>query len=297
MVNNINKIAFGGAALSGTGKGYGFGDVSDTKALIHYAFDLGIELFDTAPIYGFHKSERELGNGVKDFRDKIKIISKAGVDWHANGRVNMSNGPKVVTKMLENSLSCLGTDYIDIYMIHWPDKNVDIRYPLEILTKAQLDQKIISIGLCNTTNEDLEKAAQVCEIEYLQSEVNLFFNRFEALNPFLTHGKITMGWGTLDKGILAGTVYENRTFDPHDCRSWAPWWKKSNWKERAKKAKDIEAKLGVSIRDLAIQYAITQSDYALCGAKSREQLDQITSSVAKEIAPDMMEKAIELARS
>ena len=85
----ISKLSFGGASLSGEGKGYGFGAMSDQQAidLINHALELGITVFDTAPIYGHHLSEIRLGKSLKKKRDDIVLVSKAGVTWHDNGRV------------------------------------------------------------------------------------------------------------------------------------------------------------------------------------------------------------------
>ena len=134
MINKMEKIGFGAASLSGAGGGYGFGRSEAAQDLIDYAFELGIKYYDTAPIYGFGQSELELGKAIKHIREKVKIISKSGVSWHDTKRVNMTNDPEITLKMFEESLRRLDTDFIDIYMIHWPDKKIDIRYPCLLYT-------------------------------------------------------------------------------------------------------------------------------------------------------------------
>ena len=228
-------IAFGGASISGEGGGYGFGEISENDAieLVLYALDCGIKVFDTAPVYGYSLSEKRIGMALKNKRDEAFIISKSGVTWHPNKRIDMTNEPTVCQKMLETSLKDLKTDYIDLYMIHWPDPRTDIRYPLEVLAKAQIEGKIQSIGLCNTNSEDLSKAIEMVKVEYIQSECNLFNNPLNELKNQIVENNIrTMGWGTFDKGILTGSVTKNRNFSKEDARSWAPWWKKSNWKDK-----------------------------------------------------------------
>jgi len=165
LLNSISKIplAFGGAAISGEGGGYGFGDINenDSIELLNSAYDKGIRIFDTAPIYGFGLSEVRMGKAFKQTRDKVFIVSKSGVTWGENKRVDMTNDPVVTTKMLEQSLRDLQSDYIDLYMIHWPDTRVDIRRPLEVLAKAKHQGKIKHIGLCNTNIADLEKGSEI----------------------------------------------------------------------------------------------------------------------------------------
>jgi aryl-alcohol dehydrogenase-like predicted oxidoreductase len=182
-------------------------------------------------------------------------------------------------------------------MTHWPDSKVDIRHSLEVMKKAQDAGKIKSIGMCNTNLEELEKAKEVCTIEYIQSECNLFSNQIEHLEDYCHENNIkTMGWGTFDKGILAGTVKIDRKFDEYDCRSWAPWWKKSNWKDKVKKVESM-SNFSESIFDLALQYSLQNSDYSLCGFKNLTQLEGTLNSSLKDINPDIIQQAAKFARS
>jgi len=297
MTNFNQKIGFGGASLSSAGGGYGFGILDKPQELLEYAFDHGITLYDTAPIYGFNQSELTLGEAFKSKRDKVQLLSKAGVTWHDNKRVDMSNDPKVITKQLHQSLKNLQSEYIDIYMIHWPDKRIDIRYPLEVLIKAKEQEKIIDIGLCNTNRQDLESAFELCEIKYLQSECNLFYNGFSGFETMIANHKIKkIGWGSLDKGILAGSVKLDRVFPTEDCRSWAPWWKKSNWKDKVKKVDLIENELRESIIKLAVQYTREEMDISLFGFKSIDNINEITSIFDIDLDPALLNEALKIAR-
>src|SRR5690606_31267478 len=211
----------------GSGAGYGFGEVSEKEAidLLHFALDKGVNLFDNAPIYGFSLSEKRMGKAFKNCREKVILTSKSGVSWHDSGRVNMTNDAAVTEKMLEQSLRDFNTDYIDLYMIHWPDERHDIRYAMEVLARAKASGKIKFIGLCNTTREDYWKAMEVSKIDFFQAEHNLFHQDFyQEFEPELNMSGF-MGWGSFDKGILTGRVYKGRTYDKVDARSWAPWWK------------------------------------------------------------------------
>lgn len=285
----LSSICFGGASISGEGRGYGFGEISESQSidLVLNAYDQGINFFDTAPIYGFNESERRLAKALKDIREKITLVSKCGVDWHDNGRVNMSNEPKICQKMLDHSLKL--HDYIDIYMIHWPDKNIDIRYPLEVLQKAKDKRDIRHIGLCNTNQEDLEKASEVCEVSVVQSEVNLFNNQFASLNT----KAYKMGWGTFDKGVLTGNVRVDRKFDKDDCRSWAPWWKKSDWKEKVKKVEKLKEYVnghGYSLLEFALSFSLSlkNTHSAICGFKTSAQLQEIIDASETNIGSDVI---------
>lgn len=276
-------LAFGCASISGEGGGYGFGQISQEEAinLLHQAFERGIRVFDTAPIYGFGLSEKRLGQAFEKKRDKVFIVSKCGVSWHDNRRVNMTNDPQIAQKMLEQSLRDLRSEYIDLYMIHWPDQRVDIRKTLEVLVKAQDQGKIQSIGLCNTHQEDLHKAFEVAKIDAVQSQFNIFEHSASELFTLLDEKEIAfMSWGTLDKGILSGRVDKNRKFDSSDCRSWAPWWKSQDFDlkfEKVGKMKKLVEEKGHSLLELALAFNLKhqQLSMALVGAKNTGQLDSL----------------------
>lgn len=282
-------MGLGGAAISGEGGGYGFGTLSEESAesLLKSAWDQGIRLFDTAPIYGFGLSEERMGRYLP--ADAF-IVTKGGVHWHESKRVNMTNDPRIIEEMLLESFKRLKREVIDLYMIHWPDARVDIRQPLEVLKRYQDQQRIKHIGLCNTSASDLNKAQEICDIVALQSEFNLFndqnFNSLPASNTF------KMGWGTLDKGILSGRVDMKRTFDKDDCRSWAPWWNKKEVQakvERVQKFLPLLERHGVTIKHFALQYSLTEGvDMPLIGSKSLNDLKEVMQFLGSPLEPQVM---------
>ena len=298
----LSKLSFGGASISGEGRGYGFGEISESSAidLLLEAYDKGITVFDTAPIYGFNTSEIRMGKAFKSIRDKVTLVSKAGVTWHDNMRVDMSNDPKVISKMLENSLRHLNTDYIDIYMVHWPDKNVDIRHSLEVLEKAQSQGKIKNIGLCNSNDEELKLGQEVCQIDVLQSEFNFFNNGYSLFKEADLSKYYKMGWGSLDKGILAGKLKADQVFDKSDCRSWAPWWKKSNWKEKVQKVENLKKEIqDFTPLELTMSYLLNTQfiDSPIFGARNSKQLNSLVDLMNTNVNEDYLLKAKEILNS
>lgn len=275
---NISRICFGGASVSGEGAGYGFGNISKNESikLIEESFEVGINIFDTAPIYGFGESEKRIGLALKAKRDKVHIISKSGVSWHDNRRVDMTNDPVIAKKQLEQSLRRLNCDYIDTYMVHWPDTRVDLRSTLEVYTKAKEKGLIKNIGLCNSSPSEIKKAKKVCDLSFIQSEVNLFNDQISNLIPL--SDALTMSWGTFDKGIITGRVSLDRKFDKSDCRSWAPWWKKSNWKEKVLKIEKLKCfaqSHEIDLVSFALGHNLNIVNSAICGFKNSEQLNSI----------------------
>ena len=96
-------------------------------------------------------------------------------------------------------------------------------------------------------------------------------------------GLKSMGWGTFDKGILSGTVTPERKFDENDARSWAPWWKKSSWREKAQKVQDLISN-GLDVRLAALHFSLANLDCALVGCKSVKQIEDLAKMLKQEIS-------------
>jgi aryl-alcohol dehydrogenase-like predicted oxidoreductase len=228
-------------------------------------------------------SEERLGKYLP--KDAI-IVTKGGVDWHSTRRVNMTNDPKVIEKMFLESLKRLKREYIDVYMIHWPDKNVDIRRPLEILRKYQEKSVISHIGLCNTNLDDLTKARDVAPISCLQSELNVLNTK--AFDDLEEEWKkyFSMSWGTLDKGILSGRVTETRKYDQSDARSWAPWWNKKEVAIKIEKVKRLETILSdykISLTQYCLHFNLNLYGLSSCliGSKTQQDMDDMVAHLQK----------------
>lgn len=291
-------ISFGGASLSGEGGGYGFGPMSELEAenLLKASWEAGIRVYDTAPIYGFGLSEERLGRYLPK---EALVVSKSGVDWHDTKRVNMTNSKEVTEKMLNQSFKRLKRDQIDMYLVHWPDSRVDIRIPLEVLKKAQDEGKIKHIGLCNTNTIDLNKAKEVCKIEVVQSELNLFHKESFDLIKDEWKDKFSMGWGTFDKGILTGRVDEKRKFSKQDSRSWAPWWDKkivSQKIERTNKLRLILGDFNLSLVEFCLHYNLYHYGISTCliGFKTPADITQVTSCLQSKLPKGRIEEVLKL---
>lgn len=293
----VSPLGLGGAALSGEGRGYGFGAISESDSidLVLACFEQGINIFDVAPIYGFGLAEKRLGKALKKIRDQVVIVSKCGVHWDANRRVDMNNSPQVVTKMLEQSLRDLQSDFIDIYMVHWPDPRVDIRKTMEVLARAKEQQKIAYIGLSNFDSSEIKLAMEVDKVDVLQNEVNLLNqSALKELLPFAKEEKLgVMAYGTLGKGVLTGRVTEDRVFEETDARSWAPWWKKGPLKKSIPavqqwlKEMNLDGITGLQLA-LAFNRSINEITTSLCGVRSKEQLNSLVEAYQNDVGGDKL---------
>ncbi|MCB0421165.1 MAG: aldo/keto reductase [Bdellovibrionales bacterium] len=306
-MSDLSRIGFGGAALSGEGRGYGFGEISEQESmeLLHEAAQLGFKLVDLAPIYGFGLAEQKVGRALRQgLRDKIRVVSKAGVTWDRNKRVDIDYSPQKIQKMLEQSLRDLQVDSIDIYLIHWPDPRHDIRAAYEVLVRAKEEGKVQKIGLSNTYKDDIEKAQEIGPIEVIQGVWNLFDQSAQDhLFPHVRELKTDfMGWGTFDKGVATGRVTPDRQFkDPADARSWAPWWKGEDrtWKFQAmEEIQKIAGEEGVSLVSMALNTALSAPEvtYALVGARNLSQLHGIVEGLRQKPSSDFVERCLQIVR-
>ena len=138
-------VGFGGWPM-GSGH-YGSFDEQQVIAAIHRSIELGVTLFDTAPVYGWGEGEKLLGKAIAGRRDEIVLVSKGGLTWDEPGLGGRGHprdsSRETLAKGLDESLSRLGTDYLDLLLIHWPDDSRPMSEPMEAfvrLSEAGKDQ-------------------------------------------------------------------------------------------------------------------------------------------------------------
>ena len=120
---DVSRICLGTWAIGGWM--WGGTDEQESIKTIHQALDLGINMIDTAPVYGFGKSEEIVGKALQQYgrRENIILATKVGLEWK-DGKVFRNSSPQRIMQEIDDSLKRLQTDYIDIYQIHWPDQSV-----------------------------------------------------------------------------------------------------------------------------------------------------------------------------
>lgn len=273
----LGTWAIGGWCWGGT-------DENTSIRTIHTALDKGITLIDTAPIYGFGKSEQIVGNALTTYghRDKILIATKAGLEWHKDKIWNNSTAERLYQEVTD-SLKRLKTDYIDIYQIHWPDPVT----PLEetaLAMKALLDQgKIRAVGLSNFSVEGIMEFSKYCPVHVSQPPYNLFERKIEEeLLPYTEKNKITtLAYGSLCRGLLSGRMDAQTTFQGDDIRKIDPKFQSDRFPQYLNAVKSLnefaETNYGKKILPLAIRWVLDKNPttVALWGARNPKQLDSL----------------------
>src|SRR3984893_11803598 len=204
---------------------WGGTDETESIATIRAAADHGINLIDTAPVYGFGRSEEVVGKAISEghLRSRVLIATKAGLEWSGE-RVFRNASRARILQEVEDSLRRLRTDHIDVYEVHWPDPLVAIEETAEAMHTLFEQGKIRAIGVSNFPVEQMERFRRVAPLHVLQPPYNLFERGIEAgLLPYCQKNKIaTFGYGALCRGLLSGRMRPDTIFNGDDLRRTDP---------------------------------------------------------------------------
>ena len=216
----VSRFCMGGCPMGG----YGWGDVQEKELIdaIHTALDEGVIFFDTSDTYGLGQSEITLGKGLGNQRKDVVIASKFGVRVTPNGTV-YDNSPDYIQEALENSLKRLGTDYVDIYIIHYRDGKTPMSDVVGKLIELRDAGKIRYFGLSNIYEETMDEIKPFKNLFVsCQNEYSLATRKYERdlLLQASELGVTPTTWGSLGQGILTGKyTRDNVAFDKNDRRS------------------------------------------------------------------------------
>jgi aryl-alcohol dehydrogenase-like predicted oxidoreductase len=218
----VSAIGFGCQEVGG---GYGDIDSAEFARAVGRALDLGINLFDTAEAYGFGASEEALGRALGARRDEAIVSTKFGTGYQ--DRPNFRDGrPERVRASIDSSLQRLGTDHVDVYTVHWPDRATPFEETLGALDDLVLAGKVRFVGVSNFTAEELAACMRVRRIDVVQYVHGLFDRRMEReMLPYCAeHDLAFVGYGALAYGLLSGTLAPGHQFPADDWRSKTDKW-------------------------------------------------------------------------
>src|SRR3989442_8245088 len=218
-----SRIALGTWAMGGWM--WGGSDEGEAVKTIRTALELGITLIDTAPVYGFGRSEELVGRAIAEHggRERVLIATKTGLEWRA-GQVYRNASAERIRAEVEDSLRRLRTDYIDIYQVHWPDPLITIEETADAMHTLFAQGKICAIGVSNFSVVQMERFRHVAPLHVLQPPYNLFERGIETdLLPYCHKNKLsTFGYGALCRGLLSGRMGADSKFEGDDLRRTDP---------------------------------------------------------------------------
>jgi aryl-alcohol dehydrogenase-like predicted oxidoreductase len=289
---DASRIALGTWAIGGWM--WGGTDERDAIGTIRHALDLGINLVDTAPVYGFGQSEEIVGKALEGRRDRVLIATKAGIDWSGD-RPRRNSAQARLRQELEDSLRRLKTDVIDIYQIHWPDEATDFEETARTLEGFRRDGKIRAIGVSNFSPEQMDRFRTEAPLATVQPPYNLFERDIE--NDVLPYAKkqhiVVLAYGALCRGLLSGRITAETTFECDDLRNVDPKFtpdRRGQYLAAVDKLRGLaEDKFGKSVLALAVRWILDRGDtIALWGARKPSQLDAIAGVLGWHIDPATM---------
>ena len=274
---DISALAVGTWAIGGQQ----WGDVNEKDSIdaIRAMIDGGVNLVDTAPIYGNGHSEEVVGKALENgYREKVFLATKFSISNDENGSVINNGSYENAIWECEQSLKRLNTDHIDIYIMHWPDPATPVEVTMRALVDLKKSGKIRFIGVSNFDRNLIEEAQKVVRIDFLQPPYSMVEESQKELLAWCeTQGIGTMTYGSLGAGILTGAIRELPDWEENDFRyTFYDYFKNPKFSKIMELLKVMDKIAQVRNKPLA-QIAInwsTQKSYvstAICGVRDPQQ--------------------------
>jgi aryl-alcohol dehydrogenase-like predicted oxidoreductase len=276
----VSPVAIGTWAIGGWM--WGGTDEAQSIATIRAAFEHGINLVDTAPVYGFGRSEEIVGKAIAEsgLRSNVLIASKVGLQWEG-GKVSRNASRARILREVEDSLRRLRTDYIDIYQVHWPDPMIDIEDTADTMHTLFAQGKIRAVGVSNFSVGQMERFRSAAPLHVLQPPYNLFERGIEAdLLPWCRKNNVAMlGYGALCRGLLSGRMKQDTVFEGDDLRRSDPKFAEPRFTQylaAVGRLDRLAQRYGKRVIHLAVRWMLDQDiTTALWGARHPGQLQPV----------------------
>jgi aryl-alcohol dehydrogenase-like predicted oxidoreductase len=277
----MSRIALGTWAIGG----FNWGGTDERRSVktIKSAVEKEICVIDTAPAYGFGKSEEIVGRAIKGMdRENIVISTKVGIDWEGEKTFRNSSGERI-EKEIDDSLKRLGTDHVDIYYVHWPDPLVDFRETARTMKELYNSGRIRAIGVSNYNVDQMERFRTEAPIHFCQPPYNIFEREIEKngiMDYCRENGIGMMTYGALCRGLLSGKMKKDREFKGDDLRKIDPKFQEPRFDQYLKAVDRIEKlasdRYGKGILEFALRWILDKGvETAIWGARKPSQLEPI----------------------
>ena len=298
----LSVITFGAWAIGGWM--WGGSERKDAIDAIKESYHHGVTSIDTAPVYGQGLSEEIVGEAIQGIpRDKIQLLTKYGMRWDLkqgdfafksednSGKpieIYKYAGKESIIKECEDSLRRLGTDYIDLYQIHWPETTTPIEESMEAVALLMQQGKILAAGVCNYNAEQMKAAEKIVPLASNQVPYSMVERTIEKeLVPYcIENKKAILAYSPLQRGILTGKIKPGHQFATGDHRPNTIFYKPENIKrintflgKLESLAKDKKA----SLSQLVLRWTIEQPGITIALAGARDSKQAVQNAMASDI--------------
>lgn len=295
----VKVSAIGVGTWAAGGRNWGGTDDAKTTEAFHHAIALGINFFDTAPVYGFGHAESVLGAALKGHRDKVFLATKFGLVWK-DGEDHPSNdiSPASILSECEASLKRLQTDHIDLLQAHWP-------LPGEAMTQSVAEDMIAALhklrdagkvryfGVSNFNIQQMLWCGGAKELVSDQPPLSILRpSSSEKLIPWCKEQGISVVcYSPLFRGLLTGKYKGNETFLPDDSRTTHPDYSGERFKgicDAAQKLQEYADKYNTTIAGVSINWVLSTPGVtvAIAGTRSKDQIDQAAKGQGWNLTPE-----------
>lgn len=274
-----SRVGVGTYAMGGIM--WGGSDKQESIRTLLAAFEQGINLVDTAPAYGAGLAEEIVGEAIAQHGDRESLIiaTKVGLE-NREGWFYRNSTKEQILKGIDESLKRLGTDYVDVCQVHWPDPLVPIEETAEAMNGLYEDGKIRAIGVSNYSVEQMERFRKVSPLHTLQPPYNMFERVIEQdIAPYCEkHGITMLMYGSLCRGLLSGKMRLDTQFSGDDHRKTDAKFKPPLYNEYLKTVELLDQfaqkNYGKNVLHLAIRWVLDKTDLAIAlwGARRPEQV-------------------------
>ncbi|WP_369800163.1 aldo/keto reductase [Pedobacter sp. Leaf216] len=296
----LSVITFGAWAAGGWM--WGSTDRNDAINAIKAGYDLGVTSIDTAPIYGQGESEEIVGEAIKGIsRDKLQLVTKFGMRWDlAKGDFGFKSknndgkeidiykyaGKESVIYECEQSLKRLGTDYIDLYQIHWPDVTTPINETFEAVSRLIEQGKVRYAGVCNYDVAQLKEADQTLTLVSNQIPFSMVNRGVEdEIVPYcIENNKSVLAYSPMERGLLTGKMTADYKFEEGDHRQGNKFFSPESIEKTnafLAKIKPLADEKNATLSQLVLRWTVEQPGItiALVGARNEKQAIQNAEAI------------------
>jgi aryl-alcohol dehydrogenase-like predicted oxidoreductase len=294
----VSRLAFGTWQLGGD---WGPTDTAAALDAIRQAADAGVTFFDTAQAYGFGQSEQLLSAALRGVaRDQVVIATKGGLRPSAAGLIRDSSADWL-REGVDASLRALGTDYVDLYQLHWPDPVTPLDETAETLVRLMTEGKIRHVGVANFNVDQLAAFEVVSPVETLQPPYNLFRRTIEAdILPYTSaHDIGVLVCAPLAHGLLSANLGTDSRFTRDDWRSKSAIFRGANYAHNLRVVAELGAlatELGLTLPQLAISWTLANPavQVAIVGTRNHAHVDEALVAATIQLDDEVMRRIADL---